>query len=448
MEDFISENGISFTQFEIARKDKSFYIIAKEDIPIDTVVATIPIEAVLSTRNCTISNLLHSEEYEEHQIDGPIALAVALFYERKMEKRSRWYGYLQALPEYEPLPLYWFSKVAKGYGIKRSKVACKEAAEYLKCLENTEISDLKADYSLLWEDFQEIVVPFFEFHSDRLGLCKTILFLEFLYCSTIVASRSFEVDEYHGVSLVPLADLFNHSFEENVHLESDENTNDSIEFRVVRDCTSGQEIFNTYGMHSNTYLLMKYGFCETGNPFDIISFPIAEVLLALRSQFDVEKRTQWWLEVGYRISNIAETVYFKFNVRRVLVMGLRMMGIRVNMTKLRIIRARMVKAKVTTAKKKAKMTTMVMNKTKRMSQRNTFKSTLTAQAQSFAYSFGYCSKFAKKILINGASRRIRLMKPAWRCMNSWLMKWHCQARERKSFENWQVKGCGGILIYR
>jgi hypothetical protein len=313
MEDWITTNGITFSKFEISTtKTETFSCIAKEDIPVDSIIASIPKESILSTRTCSISHLFHSEKFAENHIDGPLALTVALFYERSMGKNSRWFGYLSALPEYEPLPLYWFSKVAKGHGVKRTKVvACKEAIEYLKCLENTEIADLKADYSLMYEDFVELVVPFFELHADRLDpACKPIKFLDFLYCSTIVASRSFEVDEHHGFSLVPLADLFNHSSNEHVHLESDEDVaeSDTIEFRAVRECTSGEEIFNTYGKHSNTYLLMKYGFCEQKNPFDVISFSMADVVTAVEKSTagDVEERTAWWLEHGYHIANDAE----------------------------------------------------------------------------------------------------------------------------------------------
>ncbi len=67
MEDWILNNGITFTQFEISSKNDSFSIIAKEDIPIDSVIAKIPKESILSTRNCSISQLFHSEEYGEQQ---------------------------------------------------------------------------------------------------------------------------------------------------------------------------------------------------------------------------------------------------------------------------------------------------------------------------------------------------------------------------------------------
>lgn len=45
-----------------------------------------------------------------------------------------------------------------------------------------------------------------------------------LFCriSTLVASRSFEVDAYHGMAMVPFADIFNHrAGSEHVHFESD-----------------------------------------------------------------------------------------------------------------------------------------------------------------------------------------------------------------------------------
>lgn len=42
---------------------------------------------------------------------------------------------------------------------------------------------------------------------------------EFRRAYALVSSRAFWVDAFHGLALVPIADAFNHSEENHVHLE-------------------------------------------------------------------------------------------------------------------------------------------------------------------------------------------------------------------------------------
>lgn len=62
----------------------------------------IPKSSVLSSRSCGIANILDDEA-----VDGGCSLAVAVMYELAQGKESPWYGYLQALPASEDLPIFW-----------------------------------------------------------------------------------------------------------------------------------------------------------------------------------------------------------------------------------------------------------------------------------------------------------------------------------------------------
>lgn len=44
-------------------------------------------------------------------------------------------------------------------------------------------------------------------------------FAGFLHSYSLVSSRSFLVDAYHALAMVPIADAFNHTAENHVHLE-------------------------------------------------------------------------------------------------------------------------------------------------------------------------------------------------------------------------------------
>jgi hypothetical protein len=142
---------------------------------------------------------------------------------------------------------------------------------------------------------------------------------------TLVSSRAFWVDAYHGLALVAVADVFNHTEEHHVHLEADwevcricgslnscphdgdepdlveqdgefspTSSIDSIQhsFDMVCDrAIDGEsEVFNTYNVEprsqgvvvvsggiSNVELLCRYGFVLEGNGADRLQFDEEEV---------------------------------------------------------------------------------------------------------------------------------------------------------------------------
>ena len=126
----------------------------------------------------------------------------------------------------------------------------------------------------------------------------------FLWSYSIVSSRAFQIDTYHSLSLVPLADLFDHSDEHDVVFESDtsvcatcgsfdECTHDAgakasrerkaddyiCDLVTNSDVAAGQKVFNTYGPLSNARLLACYGFALEANAFEMCSFSFEEVVL-------------------------------------------------------------------------------------------------------------------------------------------------------------------------
>jgi hypothetical protein len=115
--------------------------------------------------------------------------------------------------------------------------------------------------------------------------------------------------------MVPLADIFNHKTAgEHIHLESDDPGGtsssdhcDDIEMRIVRPLKymkstltnePANEVFNTYGDHSTSYLLLKYGFTEPDlvNPYDVVSFSVDDVLnLSFFEEItELDKRVRVW----------------------------------------------------------------------------------------------------------------------------------------------------------
>jgi hypothetical protein len=134
---------------------------------------------------------------------------------------------------------------------------------------------------------------------------------QFLHAYALVSSRAFVVDDYHGLSLVPIADLFNHVELNQVQFEVDshwvcstcgsssqcshdddgivkmndddkEEEEDYCVLSTIVDIEAGDEVFNSYGNGlSNTHLLQHYGFLLEANSFDRISFPLSHLSAVL-----------------------------------------------------------------------------------------------------------------------------------------------------------------------
>ncbi|RWR92659.1 ribosomal lysine N-methyltransferase 3 [Cinnamomum micranthum f. kanehirae] len=183
---------------ELIEEDDGISVRALCDLKEGDLVATIPKSSCL-----TIKTSVANEMIEEAGLDGSLGLSVALMYEKSLGCDSVWDGYLQLLPERESVPLVW---------------SLEEVDSFLLGTELHKI--VKEDRTLLYEDWKECILPLIE--SGPLKLNPNSFGVEqYFAAKTLVTSRSFEIDDYHGYGMVPLADLFNHKTgAENVHITS------------------------------------------------------------------------------------------------------------------------------------------------------------------------------------------------------------------------------------
>lgn len=72
-------------------------------------VAWIPSDALLSTRSSMLSQNPVFKMATSKCKDDALHLALCLSYERHLGKASKFYGYIQSLPQYVSLPLCWTS---------------------------------------------------------------------------------------------------------------------------------------------------------------------------------------------------------------------------------------------------------------------------------------------------------------------------------------------------
>ncbi|KAK4804265.1 hypothetical protein SAY86_004082 [Trapa natans] len=326
--------------------DDGVTVRAVRDLKEGDVVATIPKSACLTVRTSGASEMI-----EAAGLDGCLGLSVALMFERSLGGESPWAGYLQLLPPQEPLPLTW------------------TLSDVDLLLRGTELHrTVKEDRALIYEDWKECILPLLdsslpgssELNPDFFGVDQ------YLSARSLIASRSFAIDEYHGSGMVPLADLFNHKTgAEDVHFtnvssysesdDSDVDDNQStdslgeedstnsptqniaenmfnghsedgipasevdptvLQMIMVKNVKAGIEVFNTYGSVGNAALLHRYGFTEENNPYDIVNIDLELVLQWSSSSFSsrhTRARIALWRRLGYSACESQGTEYYEIS---------------------------------------------------------------------------------------------------------------------------------------
>ncbi|KAJ3108108.1 hypothetical protein HK100_003486 [Physocladia obscura] len=175
----------------------SFNVTAnKYALRVDDVIAKIPKIACLSAKNCAIADLIDAEG-----ITGTLALTLALLHERYVVNSSPWSTYLSILPPNAPTPLFY-------------------SQETLSSLTPTDVPATLFEQHLA-DDFRMLALPFIHTHSTVFPADRTddAWRRDFYACMSLVTSRAFAIDAWHGDAMVPLADLFNHkSGAENIHI--------------------------------------------------------------------------------------------------------------------------------------------------------------------------------------------------------------------------------------
>ncbi|TPX37021.1 hypothetical protein SmJEL517_g00802 [Synchytrium microbalum] len=199
---WFKSNDISMDKIRVSSSSSSnglgLCIMAAKDLKLGDVVCEIPKTTVLSCKSTAIAHIL-----EEHEIAGVLGLSLSVMFEITQGVNSPWHEYLMTMPEREDIPLFW-------------------SDTDLTELASTDLeSKLAKDKILLKADWTDNIVPILEANQDLFP--PTVYSYDFfLRAMSLVTSRAFQVDAYHGDSMVPLADIFNHKTAgEHVHIESD-----------------------------------------------------------------------------------------------------------------------------------------------------------------------------------------------------------------------------------
>ncbi|KAI3612761.1 hypothetical protein WG66_014703 [Moniliophthora roreri] len=327
--DFCTENGvridpgleIRYSIPEGADDGRPIAVFLREggeDIPVDTNVVYIPKRAVLSMKSTGLEELQLPSGYEPvpFGVGAQLALALALYLEVVKGPGSRWHAYIQSLPEnVVDLPVFWSTEAGDKDDLTRREDA-KKACSWLRGTEveqNNTIGLLKTIDAY----YEEVVIPVFNLNVHHLSKASPSL-KDFYRAYSLVSSRAFIVDAYHGLSMVPVADAFNHTTDNHSEydvcpecgslkqcphdrdLEGTENDrnadtdNDELYYTMTTTSyipSTTTEVFNTYGAHlSNAQLMAQYGFILDVNEADWVGWDASEIV----GEDEYDKVMQIW----------------------------------------------------------------------------------------------------------------------------------------------------------
>ncbi|GAA5845597.1 hypothetical protein JCM5353_005707 [Sporobolomyces roseus] len=294
LREWLIQNNVYLDQRLSIKTVPSLRVVANLAIEPNSTVARIPKSLVLSHRTSSLSRLLPAFPSFLHHLAPTVQLSIYVLYELQLGDRSRWKGYFDHCPkETVDIGLLWEEE-----GNARNWVKGTELERELRRIGITK--------TLLSTIFNTVVLPLFSALPSTSSLpLKPPRLDTFLYAYSLVSSRAFQVDTYHALALVPLADAFNHSSPNHVHFASDtwvceecgqleecpHDDSNAGEVRREEDgdgqtcdmvtteegVLEGEEVFNSYGNLSNARLIAEYGFALEANEWDTISFEEAEV---------------------------------------------------------------------------------------------------------------------------------------------------------------------------
>ncbi|XP_069134186.1 N-lysine methyltransferase setd6-like [Argopecten irradians] len=230
----------------------------------------VPRKLLLHPKTSAISRLLKKEAAALTSDSGWVPLLLALMYEYN-NPESTWRPYLDLVPDFRELdlPMFWPENERESL--------LGTANGILKCVE----SDIKS----LTAEFNTIVLPFVQKHSDvlspaceSLDLYKKMVAFVMAYSFTEPAPDEDQAKEdvptKSAPMMVPMADILNHVAHNNAELRFEK---EFLKMVSTAEIAKGAEVFNTYGMLSNKDELHMYGFSERypNNDKDTVDIPAA-----------------------------------------------------------------------------------------------------------------------------------------------------------------------------
>ncbi|KAI1313251.1 SET domain-containing protein [Xylaria venustula] len=283
-------------------------IVAKTDIPEDTVLFTIPRAAIINTQTSDLAKrlpgafaptILDDAENEADDDGGEsdppdnwVSLILVMIYEYLQGERSRWHRYFDVLPT-EFNTLMWWSDRELDW-LQASSIVANIGKDDADSMFRARVLPFVEKNALVFypEGSQKLSEDELMLLSHRIG--STIMAYAFdLENDEDEEANQEQDDEWiedrEGkilMGMVPMADILNADAEFNAHVNHEE---DSLTVTAIRPIAAGQEILNYYGPLGNGELLRRYGYTSIHHArYDVVEIPWDLVVSALKQTLSID----------------------------------------------------------------------------------------------------------------------------------------------------------------
>lgn len=234
-------------------------MISLDDIKKGEVLFTIPRSLLLSRHSSKYSPTIKSsvKNHEWNQLIWAIIL-------EHRDLSSFWRPYLDMIPKDLSTALSW-------------------------SLEEKELFRGSSIYRQLFLDVDFKDKSFFSQFMTQHRMKELCTEREFYFAGSLISAYSFleDPDDTTAVSMVPLADMLNHSSSQNNARLFFKRS--GLQMVAIRDIKAGEQLHNTFGERSNGELLLKYGFVESDNRFNRVDIDLEDFQEFLTSRRVLKK---------------------------------------------------------------------------------------------------------------------------------------------------------------
>ncbi|KAK4245517.1 hypothetical protein C7999DRAFT_34078 [Corynascus novoguineensis] len=272
-------------------------IVAKADIPADTVLFTVPRDAIICSATAALKNEIPGIFDLEGEGDGDSDLGdedgtssssqdswslliLILIYEHFRGDASKWKPYLEVLPSAFDTPMFW--SPAELSELQASALVARVGkGEADAMIESKILPVIRAHEHVFFprgrgevDDTQLLEMA----HRMGSAIMAYAFDLEKDDDDDAAATADDAEDEWvedrEGrtmLGMVPMADMLNADAEFNAHINHGE---DSLTATTLRPIRAGEEILNYYGPLPNSELLRRYGYVTPKHSrYDVVELP-------------------------------------------------------------------------------------------------------------------------------------------------------------------------------
>ncbi|KAJ1950437.1 hypothetical protein EC988_004387, partial [Linderina pennispora] len=245
--DWVTEHGGSASKVRIeAVPGVGNGVVAKQALTAGEAYIHIPPELIITDKVCR--SILPADS----KLEGRPLMCAFLVHERLVNKQSFWKPYIDVLPKEFHTPLFFSDDELQFLdGTPAGSSVGEMREKYMK------------EYEQALEAVEETVLP-----------RSVFTFNMYLWAVTVCTSRSFTDDlvkdhedarSARNAILLPLMDMVNHYPQSKVTWR---HGTSGISLVTEAGLAVGSQALNNYGPKSNEELMLGYGFCIAGNPFD------------------------------------------------------------------------------------------------------------------------------------------------------------------------------------